>query len=40
MITVITFLVQNCIIWGRGKFGKNFFLIYLTVKTSQPEYRI
>ena len=37
MITVITFLVQKCIILGGGKFGKNFFLIYLTVKPSQPE---
>jgi hypothetical protein len=25
MITVITFLVQKCIILGGGKFGKNFF---------------
>jgi hypothetical protein len=37
MITVITFLVQKCIILGGGKFGKNFFLIYLTLKPSQPE---
>ena len=40
MITVITFLMQKCIIWGGGKFGRKFFLIYLAIKTSQPEYRI